>query len=65
LGLVLAVGVVLLAAAAAVGFLDAAATRRAAGVHEARAFIAKVRACHRHSHPRLSWQECERRVGLD
>jgi hypothetical protein len=34
--------------------------RRAVGKAEARAFIEKVRACHRAPKPHPSWTECER-----
>jgi hypothetical protein len=58
----LAAGVVVLGAFAVTNGLRAEQDRRAVGQTQARAFIDKVRACHRAPKPHPSWTECERLV---
>jgi hypothetical protein len=62
LGWILAVGVAVSCAFAASTGLHAVQISRANSRAEARAFIDKVRACHRAPKPHPTWTQCERLV---
>jgi hypothetical protein len=61
-GWVLGAGVLLLSAIMVVQFLAWTRDSNLRGRLEARAFIEKVRACHRAPPPHPTWPECERLV---